>query len=305
MTAPASVPARGSAASPGAAPASGSAAGPPRSGTGVARVALRVLVTFALVWTLVPLGWMLLSSFKPADSVTAPTPDVWFAPTLRNYRSLFSGANDLWPYLSNSALAAGLSALLATALGALAGYGLARTRMRGKQHLSFWIVSTRMAPIAAVVLPIFLIFRFLGLIDTLPGLVLAYLSFNLPFAIWLLSAFFAELPPALEESAQVEGCSHWQAFLHVVLPLTRPGLVTSFVLCLVFSWNDYAFALVLGGPHTQTLPIAAGQLVTQAGIDWGQLTAIGTIVVIPMMLVGLAVRRWLVTGLTMGAVTGE
>ncbi|WP_030261349.1 carbohydrate ABC transporter permease [Streptomyces violens] len=274
-------------------------------GTRTARWTVRVLVLVALVWTLVPLGWMLLSSLKATGEVTAPTPSLSFAPTLENYRRLFSGGNSLWPYLRNSVVAAGASALLATALGALAGYGLARSRMRGKHHLSFWIISTRMAPIAAVVLPIFLIFRYLGLIDTLPGLVLAYLSFNLPFAIWLLSAFFAEVPPSLEESALVAGCGNWQAFRHVILPLTRPGLVTTFVLCLVFSWNDYAFALVLSGPHTQTLPIAASQLVTQTGIDWGQLTAIGTVVVIPMMLVGLAVRRWLVTGLTMGAVTGE
>ncbi|GAA5205117.1 carbohydrate ABC transporter permease [Streptomyces thinghirensis] len=281
------------------------AAGPLERGTRTSRTVVRVVMGIALLWTLVPLGWMLLSSLKPTAAVTAATPDVWFAPTLDNYRSLFTGANNLWPYLRNSVLAAGLSALLATALGALAGYGLARTRMRGKHHLSFWIISTRMAPIAAVALPIFLIFRSVGLIDTVPGLVLAYLSFNLPFAIWLLSAFFAELPPSLEESAQVAGCTHWQSFWYVILPLTRPGLVTTFVLCLVFSWNDYAFALVLGGPHTQTLPIAASQLVTQTGIDWGQLTAIGTVVVVPMMLVGLAVRRWLVTGLTMGAVTGE
>ncbi|MEU6083006.1 carbohydrate ABC transporter permease [Streptomyces sp. NPDC047108] len=280
-------------------------AAPLQRGTRVSRILVRVLVAVALVWTLVPLGWMALSSVKPAGEVTAPTPDVWFGPTLDNYRNLFGGSNNLWPYLSNSVVAAGLSALLATALGALTGYGLARTPMRGKRHLSFWIISTRMAPAAAVVLPIFLVFRFLGLIDTLPGLVLAYLSFNLPFAIWLLNAFFAQVPPSLEESAQVAGCTRWQAFRHVVLPLTRPGLVTTFVLCLVFSWNDYAFALVLSGPHTQTLPLAAGQLVTQTGIDWGQLTAIGTVVVVPMMLVGLAVRRWLVTGLTMGAVTGE
>jgi multiple sugar transport system permease protein len=266
---------------------------------------IRAVLALALLWTLVPLCWMLLSSLKATGEVTAPRPDLWFAPTLEHYRNLFGGANNLWPYLRNSVVAAGTSALLATALGALAGYGLARTRMRGKHHLSFWVISTRMAPIAAVVLPIFLIFRFLGLIDTLPGLVIAYLSFNLPFAIWLLSAFFSELPASLEESAQVAGCTQWQAFRHVVLPLTRPGLVTTFVLCLVFSWNDYAFALVLSGPETQTLPIAASQLVTQTGIDWGQLTAIGTVVVVPMMLVGLAVRRWLVTGLTMGAVTGE
>ncbi|WP_431771277.1 carbohydrate ABC transporter permease [Streptomyces cucumeris] len=285
--------------------ASTTGAGPLERGGRGARILVRVLVVTALIWTLVPLGWMLLSSFKPTAEVTAATPDVWFGPTLDNYRNLFSGGNNLGPYLRNSVVAAGCSALLATALGALAGYGLARTKARGKHHLSFWIISTRMAPIAAVVLPIFLIFRTLGLIDTLPGLVLAYLSFNLPFAIWLLNAFFAQLPPALEESAQVAGCTSWQAFRHVILPLTRPGLVTTFVLCLVFSWNDYAFALVLSGPRTQTLPIAASQLVTQTGIDWGQLTAIGTVVVVPMMLVGLAVRRWLVTGLTMGAVTGE
>ncbi|MDT7558853.1 MAG: multiple sugar transport system permease protein, partial [Pseudonocardiales bacterium] len=191
------------------------------------------------------------------------------------------------------------------ALGALAGYGLAHTRMRGKKHLSFWIISTRMAPIAAVVLPLFMIFRGLGLIDSIPGLILAYLTFDLPFAIWLMSAFFADLPPSLEESALVAGCSRWQAYWHVVLPLTRSGLVTSFVLCLVFAWNDYAFALVFSGPSSQTLPMAASQLVTQTGIDWGQLCAIGVFVVVPMMLAGLAVRRWLVTGLTLGAVTGE
>jgi multiple sugar transport system permease protein len=202
-------------------------------------------------------------------------------------------------------VAAGMSAVLSLALGTLAGYGLANSRMRGKSHLSFWIISTRMAPIAAVILPLFLMFRLAGLIDTLPGLVLAYMTFNLPFAIWLMSAFFANIPPSIEESALVAGCTRWQAFWHVVLPLSKAGLVTTGILCLVFAWNDYAFATVFSGPRSQTLPIAASQLVTQTGIDWGQLSAIGTIVVIPMILAGLAVRRWLVTGLTLGAVTGE
>ncbi|MCI2421608.1 carbohydrate ABC transporter permease [Saccharopolyspora sp. K220] len=269
------------------------------------RLSVWLVLGVGLLWTLVPLAWMVLSSFKSTADVTAATPQVLFNPTLDNYRNLFTGANNLTPYIVHSVLAAGISAVLAVALGAPAGYGLARTRMRGKKHLSFWIISTRMAPIAAVVLPLFLMFRELGLIDSIPGLVLAYLTFDLPFAIWLMSAFFAELPPSLEESAQVEGCTRWQAFWHVVLPLTKSGLVTTFVLCLVFAWNDYAFALVFSGPNSQTLPIAANQLVTQAGIDWGQLTAIGTFVVVPMILAGLAVRRWLVTGLTLGAVTGE
>ncbi|MGW4471363.1 carbohydrate ABC transporter permease [Nonomuraea sp. NPDC004354] len=264
-----------------------------------------LLLGLALLWTLVPLVWMLMSSFKNRTDVTAPTPKFAFAPTMDNYVGLFTGANNLVPYIWHSVLAAGISALLAVTLGALAGYGLARTQMRGKRHLAFWIISTRMAPIAAVVVPLFLIFRGLGLIDSIPGLVLAYLTFNLPFAIWLMSAFFAEVPPSLEESALVAGCTRWQAFRTVILPLTKSGLVTTFVLCLVFAWNDYAFAVVFSGPNSQTLPIAASQLVTQTGVDWGQLAAIGTIVVVPMMLAGLAVRRWLVTGLTLGAVTGE
>lgn len=280
-------------------------ASPLERGTKKARVVVWIVLAVGLVWTLVPLLWMFSSSFKSSTDVTSASPKLFFAPTFDNYLNLFTGANNLTPYLWHSVVAAGLSAALAVAIGALAGYGLAKTQMRGKKHLSFWIISTRMAPIAAVVLPLFLIFRQLGLIDSIPGLVLAYLTFDLPFAIWLMSAFFADLPPSLEESALVAGCSRWQAFWQVILPLTKSGLVTTFVLCLVFAWNDYAFALVFSGPNSQTLPIAASQLVTQTGIDWGQLCAIGTFVVVPMMLAGLAVRRWLVTGLTLGAVTGE
>ncbi|MFD4253104.1 carbohydrate ABC transporter permease [Amycolatopsis thermoflava] len=270
-----------------------------------ARLGVRAVVIVGLLWTLVPLVWMVASSFKSDVDVTAADPEFLFQPTLENYRSLFTGANNLGPYIWHSVLASGISSVLAVAIGALAGYGLAGTRMRAKKHVAFWIISTRMAPIAVVVLPLFLLFRGANLIDSIPGLILAYLTFNLPFAIWLMSAFFAEVPPSVEESALVAGCTRWQAFWHVVLPLTKSGLVTTFVLCLVFSWNDYAFALVFSGPHSQTLPIAADQLVTQTGIDWGQLTAIGTIVVLPMIVAGLAVRRWLVTGLTLGAVTGE
>lgn len=264
-----------------------------------------LLLVVALLWTAVPLLWMLLGSLKDSADVTASTPQVLFTPTLENYRNLFVGPNDLTPYLWHSVVAAGASAVLSLVLGTLAGYGLANSRMRNKPQLSFWIISTRMAPIAAVILPLFLMFRIVGLIDTLPGLVVAYMTFNLPFAIWLMGAFFSGIPASIEESAMVAGCNRWQAFWYVVLPLSKAGLVTTGVLCLVFAWNDYAFATVFAGPSSQTLPIAASQLVTQTGIDWGQLTAIGTIVVVPMILAGLAVRRWLVTGLTLGAVTGE
>jgi ABC-type Fe3+ transport system permease subunit len=123
--------------------------------------------------------------------------------------------------------------------------------------------------------------------------------------VGLIGGIFAELPRSLEEAAMVDGASRWMSFRRIALPLALPGVATTAILCLVFSWNDYAFAVTFSGPDSQTLPIAASQLVTQTSIDWGQLTAIGTIVVAPMILVGLIVRKWLVTGLTLGAVTGE
>jgi len=246
-----------------------------------------------------------LSSFKSPDDLLSTTPQVIFEPTFEHYGGLFTGSNSLWGYMKNSLLAAGISTIIAVALACLAGYGLSRSHFRGKQHLSFWIISTRMAPIAAVILPLYLIFRNLNLLDTVAGLIVAYLTFNLPFAIWLMNAFFADLPVSLEEAAMVDGATRFQAFWRVALPLVSPGIVTTAILCLIFSWNDYAFARTFSGPESQTIPIAASQLITQTGIDWGKLTAIGTVVVLPMVAVGLAVRRYLVRGLTLGAVKGE
>jgi multiple sugar transport system permease protein len=269
------------------------------------RILPYAVLILILLWTLVPVGWMLISSFKSLADVLSPTPLLAFKPTLVNYISLVSGGNNLLTYFRSSFLAAGISTIIATALGCLAGYGLARSNFRGKRHLAFWIISTRMAPIAAVILPLFIGFTFLHLINTVWGLVVAYLSFNLPFAIWIMNAFFADLPAGIEEAARVDGASNFQTFWRIALPMTAPGIVTTAILCLVFSWNDYAFAVTFAGPGSQTLPVAASQLITQTGVDWGQLTAIGTVVALPMVVVGLVVRRYLVRGLTLGAVTGE
>jgi multiple sugar transport system permease protein len=267
--------------------------------------ALYGLLLIVLLWTLVPVLWMMLSSLKTLTDVLSPTPLLAFKPTLMNYSSLVSGGNNLLSYFRSSILASVISTVIATTLGCFAGYGLARINFRGKRHLAFWIISTRMAPIAAVILPLFVGFTFLHLINTVWGLIVAYLSFNLPFAIWIMNAFFADLPKGMEEAALVDGATRFQTFWRVALPLTAPGIVTTAILCLVFSWNDYAFAVTFTGPGSQTLPVAASQLITQTGVNWGQLTAIGTVVALPMVVVGLAVRRYLVRGLTLGAVTGE
>jgi multiple sugar transport system permease protein len=269
------------------------------------RVLFLVLGILIGLWSAIPIAWMLITSLKPQEAIRTSDLVFSFTPTLENYRNLFFGGNRAGSFLVNSLLVSIISTFIALALGSLAGYGMAHWRSRHKKDVSFWILSTRMAPIAAVIVPLFVMFRIAGLVNTIPGLILACLTFNLPFAIWLMNAFFHQVPRSIEEAALVDGCSKMQAFWNVALPVTRPGLITTAVLCLVFAWNDYAFASSLGGPQTSTLPMAAGALVTQSGIDWGLLCALGIVIALPMLIAGLAVRRHLVTGLSLGAVTGE
>jgi multiple sugar transport system permease protein len=257
------------------------------------------------LWSAIPIAWMLITSLKPQEAIRTSDVVLTFTPTLESYRNLFFGGNRVGSFLVNSLLVSIISTFIALALGSLAGYGMAHWRSRHKKDVSFWILSTRMAPIAAVIVPLFVMFRLAGLVNTIPGLILACLTFNLPFAIWLMNAFFHQVPRSIEEAALVDGCSKMRAFWNVALPITRPGLITTAVLCMVFAWNDYAFASSLGGPQTSTLPMAAGALVTQSGIDWGLLCALGIVIALPMLIAGLAVRRHLVTGLSLGAVTGE
>ncbi|NEM90162.1 carbohydrate ABC transporter permease [Galbitalea soli] len=263
------------------------------------------LTAATLLAVTVPLVWMLITSMKPRSAILTALPTLDFTPTLVNFQALFTGDSSILPYIRNSVVASLGSTAIAVVLGCMAGYALSIWRSRAKAQLSFWIISTRMAPIAAVIVPLFVLFRSVGLIDSIAGLMLAYLTFNLPFAIWLMNAFFAEVPASLREAAQMDGCTPLQAFRRVVLPCAVPGVVATAVLCTVFSWNDYAFAVAFSGPASQTLPMSAGSLITQTGVDWGQLCAIGLVTVIPMMVLGLTVRRHLVTGLSLGAVTGE
>ncbi|BCJ49179.1 ABC transporter permease [Actinoplanes sp. NBRC 14428] len=269
------------------------------------RVLVPALALLLALWAAVPLLWMLITAFKPGTAIRTSDVTLSFAPTLDNFRNLFLGGNRAGTFLLNSLLVTGVSTVIAVTLGCMAGYGLAHWASRYRTDVAFWVLSTRMAPIAAVIVPLFVMFRSAGLVDTIPGLVLAHLSFNLPFAVWLMSAFFGRVPASVEEAALLDGCTKWRRFLTVSLPMARPGVVTTAVLCMVFSWNDYAFSSALSGPDTATLPQAAGALVTQSGIDWGLLCALGVVVAVPMLVAGLAVRRHLVTGLSLGAVTGE
>ncbi len=260
-----------------------------------------VVLGLFVLWTVVPIAWMLISSLKIRTSMFEMPPELIFDPTLKYYAELLFGANPLTKYLFNSAVVSVSSALVAVSLGTLGGYGLSRIEISGKKHLAFWIISTRMAPIAVVIVPLFFLYKFAGILNTRLGLVIAYTTFNLPFAIWLMRSFFDEIPEELEESARIDGATRWQAFYKVALPLVLPGMGATAIISIVFAWNDFLFALIFTNNATQTIPVAAAQLVTQTGTLWGQVMAIGVVILAPMVVFGMIVKNYLVSGLTMGA----
>jgi multiple sugar transport system permease protein len=268
-----------------------------------------VFLGLYLIWALLPLFIMFVASFKDLlEAFAVPAPGDWlgasvffdFTPTVTHYVKLFT-ENNFGTYLGNSLIASLGSALIAVTLGSMCAYSLARAEFRGKKDLLFWIISTRMAPIVAVIVPLYAIFRSADLVGTLPGLILAYTTFNLPFAIWILKGFFDNVPYAIEEAAQVDGCNRFQAFL-TILPLAAPGIGAFLILCILFAWNDFLFATIIGSGGAKTLPAATKELVQPQNIDWGKIMAAGIITTGPMIPLGLLVRRYLVAGLTMGAV---
>jgi multiple sugar transport system permease protein len=266
------------------------------------------LAVFTL-WTVLPIFVMFVSSFKDLlQAFQLPAVGDWsaigiffdFDPTLAHYYNLFANLN-FGAYLFNSLAAALGSAAISVVLGSMAAYSLSRVEFRGKKDLFFWIISTRMAPVVAVLVPLYAIFRSAGLIGTLPGLILAYTTFNLPFAIWILKGFFDNVPYAIEEAAMVDGASRVQA-LREIMPLVAPGVGAFLILCVLFAWNDYLFASIIGSGGAKTLPPATRELVQPQNIQWGSIMAAGVVTTVPMLFLGLLIRRYLVTGLTMGAV---
>ena len=265
-----------------------------------------LLMLFA-VFFLFPMYWLVLTSLKTqADQFSMPP--VWWTKrlTLDYYRAIiFDSSFETLAF--NSALACGGSALLSLVAGTMGAYSLSRFRLpfRLNHHLSLWILSTRMFPPIVSIVPLFLIMRALDLLDTRLALVLAYSVFNLPFVVWMMKGFFDELPRELEESALIDGDTHLGAFLRIVLPLVAPGIAATAILCMIASWNEFLFALILTQTDSAlTLPVGIANQVTQYEIRWGVMSAAGVVAMTPMFLFALIVQRYLVRGLSFGAVKG-
>jgi multiple sugar transport system permease protein len=267
----------------------------------LSNVAANALVLLVLVVFMFPIVMIFLTSIKErADALAVPP--VWvFRPTLGNYRDVF----ELYPfaaYLRNSVVVATLSTALALLVGVPAAYALARFRFRGDNHLRFWILSIRMTPAIAAIIPLFILLRRFGLTNSIVGLVLIYLTSSLPFIVWMLTRFFEDIPRELEEASLVEGSSWFGAMMRIAIPLARPGIAATAIFTFIFSWNEFLFALILTSTdRAQTMPVAVTLFIRETGIEWGYMTAVAVIMMIPIAILTLLAQRHLVHGLTMGA----
>jgi multiple sugar transport system permease protein len=265
-----------------------------------------VLVLFTL-WTIFPIFWALISSFKETGEGYRPTfiPWVQFQPTLRGWNHVFVVVGErTFRTLRNSIIIAFFSSALVLLLGSMAGYSLARFVFRKwkNQSIASWILSNRMFPPVAVVIPWFLIMRTLRLLDNQLSIIMAHTILNLPLGVWLMMDFFRDLPRDLDDAALIDGCSHIGSFFRIALPLAAPGLVAVFVLSFIFSWNEFIFPLVLGFNKAMTIPISIAGALTTKGLEFWKLSAETLIGVVPVVTMAAFISRFLIRGLTMGAI---
>jgi multiple sugar transport system permease protein len=306
----------------------------PRAKAGVTtRLVLSIVLAIIM---LIPVAWIGMTAFKTRRDAVASPPRVFAKPSLDGFIGLFTdrsllslkklreyeqrtdlnfweqealkrgmriiGPSDFVDKLRNSVIIAVSSTVLSVGLGLLSAYAFSRYDIRGKGDLLFFILSTRMLPPVVVTIPIFLMYRAVGLYDTHIGMILLYTAFNLSFSVWLLKGFIDEIPKEYEEAALVDGYSRLQAFRKVVLPQAATGIVATAVFCLIFAWNEFAFALMLTGEKARTAPAAIPSQLGQSGYEWGSIAAGSLLFLIPVVIVTFALRNYLLRGVTFGAI---
>lgn len=241
--------------------------------------------------------WMILTGLKTGVQNISYPPQFIFSPTLENFRAVFAQYN-FFKYLMNSLIVASLATGLSLLLGLPAAYSIAKYR---QGRIGVLILVARMTPFVSYLLPWYIIFRYLDLIDTYTALTITHLIITLPMVIWLMISFFESVPAELEDAAMIDGCSSLQSFRIIVLPLVRNGIATSAIISFIFSWNQFLFSLILSGPKTKTVPVAVYNFISYGKIDWAGIGAAATLIVLPVSVFAFFVRKSIVQGLTMGA----
>ncbi|WP_419875460.1 carbohydrate ABC transporter permease [Candidatus Pristimantibacillus sp. PTI5] len=272
----------------------------------ISKSALAVLYAIAIAAVIVfvfPILWMILTSFKTQNDAFTTVPKWIFTVTLDNYKAVLTDGKFV-KFLWNSLFVAGVSTILALILGCGIAYPYARYHLKGTKNVLTWILTLRIVPPVVSILPIYLVFSQIGLLDSYTSLILMYTFMNLPLAVWLLYGFFKDIPGEIEESALVDGNNRFTAFFRVIFPIIGPGLVSTALLSFIFAWNEFLFANILSGPSVQTAPVGLNEYATPVSILWGQIAAAGTIIITPVAIITLILQRKMVRGLTMGAVKG-
>ena len=272
-----------------------------RRGTG--RLMLRYVAALGLtVVFLFPIYWLFIISFKTPEEIFA-SPPVWYPQSIQfdNFAVLFKDgdAATVW----NSFVVAGVSTVLAMVFGTICAYSLARFRTGG-DNLAVWIISQRMIPPIAIVFPLFLLYVWLGWVDTYHGLILLYTAFNLPYVIWMMRGYIEDIPRELEQSALVDGCTHWQVIVKVVFPMARSGLFATAVFTFVFAWNDFIFALVMTRNEVTTFPVQVTHYFGGQSNFWAKIAAMSVLGTVPIFIAVTMLQRFLVRGISLGAVKG-
>jgi len=269
------------------------------------RTALLVAVAALLlaVWAF-PVLWALLTSFKTERDVLAYPPTVIFEPTLSNYRDVMFGSASLLPNLLSSTIVAGVSTLLTLLFAVPAAYALARLNLPGKRASGFYVLATQMLPPVGLIIPYYLMLQKIGGLDTYGGLIVIYLTFSLPFAIWLMVSYFEDIPREMEEAALLDRAGRLRALWYVILPQVRGGIAVTTIFVFLNAWNEFLFAVVLGGNRVRPVTVAMFNFISVEQTLWAKLAAGAMLAMAPVILLGLLAQRHIVKGLTVGAVKG-
>ena len=276
--------------------------------TGLGRILGAVLTYAALtiftIYAIWPILWTVLSSFKDRVDIISTPPVLFFRPTFDNYRKIFFTFPDFGHFVVNTIVTSTASTSIVMVLALLAAYGVTRFRFWWRKGLLLGVLVHRMIPEVSLAIPFFLLAKSIGLYDSRLAVILGMVAFTSPFALWLLMGFVEKVPVEVEESAQVEGCTHVGAFWHITVPLMLPGVLVTFIFCFIFEWNMFLLPLILTSSNAMTLAPLVVKLSTEYGVEWGPMTAIATIIFVPLLVLGATIQRYLVSGLTMGAVKG-
>ncbi|MDT1062056.1 carbohydrate ABC transporter permease [Paracoccus sp. CPCC 101403] len=262
-----------------------------------------ITLIFLLAWAF-PIFWSVLNSFKSETDVLAYPPKLFFEPTLKAYREVLWGSQSILPNLWSSVVISVGTTIITMILAVPAAYALARLRLPGKRFSGFYILATQMLPPVGIIIPYFIVLRGIGWIDSYQGIILIYLSFSLPFAIWLMVSYFEDIPLEMEEAAAVDGASRLVTLWRIIIPQAKGGIAVTVVFVFLNAWNEFLFAVVLSGNTVRPVTIAMFNFVSVEQTLWAQLAAVSVIAMLPVVILGVAAQSQIVKGLTVGAVKG-